>query len=182
MRRIGVYCGSLALLFACSGDASRTGASKERVVEGGGYVLPVPAGYEIARAEELKPIFAAGGAVLARSAGDPAKFRGSIVVAPVEGALELDPTDEASCKAFAEAGARSLSTELLAAGLIETSWGKTCQWQVRADEGGKIHQATGTVMKAGERTYVMTCNYDPDDRRAQGGCEQAITGWQVAKP
>jgi len=166
---------------ACGGKGVEL--SSDKTARGLGYEFPVPNGYAIALAKEFDPLVKAGGVVLAQKAGGDPRMRASIVVAPIEGNIGFDVSDEAACKTFAEAGAKSVSTALLEVKVIDVGTGetthKTCQWRVRGSDAGKNHEAMATVMSAGPRVYVVTCNYVPGDRMAMRACAKVVQTWKV---
>jgi hypothetical protein len=100
-------------------------------------------------------------------------FLASVVIAPIAG-QEVRPDDPEMCKSAAAGLSRSTGAPLESQGIVAMQWGKTCQISLGAPKDTPHRGGMFTILRAGKRNWMVTCNFDDRDASARSACASVL--------
>jgi hypothetical protein len=142
------------------------------------FSVPLPAGFGEYNDPEHEAIYEAGGLILGQSERPALEeaFQASIVITALPN-KNLDLRDSILCLSIGQNAADSLGGTVLGVKRHKRGSGPTCQVLVKPSAGGnKLSRAE--VLGDGERSWIVTCNYDRRDKAALQSCDQVTDGFQ----
>jgi len=157
---------ALLLLLACT---------TAPIARGDGFRVPVPKGFRLATGPDADAVARSGGVLLVELEAVPEElpFLGNIVIGPPR-MSSFNPEDAATCASAAGQMTMWTGGTVKKSGIVETRWGRSCQLEV---EGSKEHVhriGRATVMPSGSSNWMITCNLDARDPRAQQACDAVL--------
>jgi hypothetical protein len=177
-RRTLLLAAVLAVLSGAraNGASAPAGEQGERA-RGNTFSVPVPKGFSPAKDERVIRSAPGGVVLIADARAASQMFLGSIVVTRIGPGPDFDPSDAAFCRQAADGIAAQTRMQVTVSRNVEFSAGSTCQWET-VDKELSTRGAIGTVMyKTRDNSWVVTCNFDTRDARAQDACGEVLRGW-----
>ena len=148
------------------------------VAVGPGYEVPVPPDFAVVTDEEiLATTGSKESVVLVRKARTDGQFLATIAIVPVPIAPGDNPTDDAACRASIQGIEEASGATLGRVGMVTVGSNRVCQYALTDEKSSQA--ATGTVMRAGQRSFAVTCNRDQRDEAVTRACDAVLAGWRV---
>ncbi len=174
--------GVVVLAVWLAGCGSSKSAAPARA-QGQGFSVPVPAGWVVIRGDEREELVGKAPSPDAflllrqRPRKDPTWFVGSVVMQRIAlGGSPSGASDEATCRATADALAAAQGVAALDARIEDAPRGPRCRLSVGDD---RQHALFYVVDVRPDEAWTMTCNHDPRDAQAVRDCTGVVDGVEL---